>query len=397
MLLSRRANEPEPEFREPPRRAVAAVGAFVGEDLLRALNTAGAAVSDLSGLSPREAALAHGGGLVMIDHARAGAADMIQAFADERPNTAMLLLADNLSAPAVRALLRLRGSDILPAKANLPEIVASLAKLNEIEDTQSTSGAAPAAQCWAFMGAVGGAGSTTLAIETAHALAARSGKDTVCLIDLNLADGMTAAYLDGQQRLDVDGLSTDPSRLDETLLRAYCWSHDSGFCVVAAPRDPEAEIRAGGDGVLSLLDVACSTFRYVVLDMPRHRLAWSTSVLSAVDEALIVSELTVPSLHAAADVCRDVDRLREGGGPARLVLNRMFPKRQQKSGFSIQQAERAIQRGISATVSSDWFAAREAVNLGIPVAAAKAKSPLVRDVEALVEKLAPAKADRRRA
>ena len=141
--------------------------------------------------------------------------------------------------------------------------------------------------------------------------------------------------------------------------------------------------------VLRLLDVSCAVFPYVILDMPRHMMPWTKPVLAAVDQAIVISELTVPSLHAAADMCRDIDVLRGEGSKARLVLNRMFQKKQFRAGFPVDTAEKAIERKIDVTVTSDWDAARTAVNLGKPIANVKPKSPLVMDVDALVRKFAP--------
>ena len=55
----------------------------------------------------------------------------------------------------------------------------------------------------------------------------------------------------------------------------------------------------------------------------------------------------------------------------------------------MERAEKAISRSINATITSDWDAARSAINLGKPVAEVKAKSALVLDVQALVTRLMP--------
>jgi pilus assembly protein CpaE len=121
--------------------------------------------------------------------------------------------------------------------------------------------------------------------------------------------------------------------------------------------------------------------------MPRHMMPWTKSVLGAVDEAIIVSELTVPSLHAAADMCRETDILRRDRSKSKLVLNRMFPKKRFRAEFAVDKAEQAIEQEIHATIASDWDAARTAVNLGKPIADVKPKSQLVLDVEQFVDSL----------
>ena len=209
-------------------------------------------------------------------------------------------------------------------------------------------------------------------------------------MDLNLADGMTSSFLEAVPKLDLHALSAAPERLDARLLAAWCWQHDGGVAIITAPRNPDADLLASEAAVLRLLDVACTSFPFVIVDMPRHMMPWTKPVLAAVDEVVIVSELTVPSLHAAADMCRDVDVLRGDTSKARLVLNRMFQKKQFRAGFPVGKAEEAIERKIDVTITSDWDAARTAVNLGKPIADVKPKSPLVLDVDKMVRLLAPA-------
>ena len=157
--------------------------------------------------------------------------------------------------------------------------------------------------------------------------------------------------------------------------------------MIAAARDPDAYDVTDGDMILRLLDVACTVFTHVIIDMPRGRRSWSKPILAGVDEVMVVSEFTVPSLHAAADMAREVDALRGGAAPSRLVLNRMSDGKRE---FSVKKASEAIGRDIGAVIRSDWKSAREAVNLGMPVAQVKPKSILVADTMTLLGHLDPA-------
>jgi pilus assembly protein CpaE len=66
---------------------------------------------------------------------------------------------------------------------------------------------------------------------------------------------------------------------------------------------------------------------------------------------------------------------------------------------SMTEAERALQRKAVAGISSDWEAAAASANLGGPIAQHRPKSKIVKDVQALVEKLSaePARRDAARA
>jgi len=308
---------------------------------------------------------------------------LLEEIAKQAPDTKVLVISDALSAVAVRAMLRLQTSDIAASAADATDIVKAAGRLMDV----TPQGPDRKNQCWVVTGAVGGAGSTTLAIELACATAMRDPDNSVCLIDLNLADGMVAAYLEGEQKLDLVALADAPERLDPTLLNAYCWEHESGVSLISPKRNPDVHEAVDADIILRLLDTVCTVYSHVIVDMPRHRRAWSKPVLSVVDEVMVVSEFTVPSLHAAADMTREVDALRMDVEPSRLVLNRMSDGKRE---FSVQRASKAIEREIGAVVRSDWKSAREAVNLGVPVAKVKPKSMMVKDVMTLLKQLDPA-------
>jgi pilus assembly protein CpaE len=369
-------------------KTLPALAALAAPQRLQDLKTVCADLADLSQVAVPDAVSRHGGGLILIEQGMPGWDQMLLMLAVERPATAVIVLSDQLPAHMVRALSKLEAWDVLPANASAADVSEAGTRLSEnrVLEKEETPGNSV---CWAFRGAVGGAGVSTLAIESAFALARLVGPGKVCLVDLNVADGMTASFLEAVPKLDLPALSSAPERLDARLLAAWCWQHEDGVSIIAAPRNPEADGLASEAAILRLLDVACAAFPYVILDMPRHMLPWTKAVLAAVDQAIVVSELTVPSLHAAADMCRDIDILRGDASKAKLVLNRMFKKQQFRAGFPVEKAEQAIERKIDITVTSDWDAARTAVNLGRPIADVKPKSPLVADVNQMVRAFAP--------
>lgn len=380
------------QFQTPPTpaatgRTVPSMAALATPARIEALKAVCGDVQDLSALVAPDIVQRYGAGLILIEQGLPGWDQLLLMLAVERPSTAVIVVSDQLPAHMVRALMKLDAWDVLAVSADPEDVMDTAARLTDARI--EAKGGATTSVCWAFRGAVGGAGVSTLAIESSFALARMVGPGKVCLVDLNLADGMTASFLEAIPKLDLPALASAPERLDARLLAAWCWQHEDGVSIIAAPRNPEADALASEAAVLRLLDVACAAFPYVILDMPRHMMPWTKSVMAAVDQAVIVSELTVPSLHAAADMCRDVDVLRGDGSKARLVLNRMFQKKQFRAGFPVDRAEKAIERKIDVTVTSDWDAARTAVNLGKPIANVKPKSPLVLDVDGLVRKFAP--------
>jgi pilus assembly protein CpaE len=342
-------------------------------------------------------------GLVLIDAdactaaALAAAVEALAACANAPP---VLLVGERLPTPVVRSLLRLQQSDVLEAPFTPDQIAGAIAALMEPSVRNVAPAPAPAptsaiSRCWAVTGAVGGAGATTIAIEIATALCARQNKDkSVCLIDLNLADGVAAAYLGATPSMRLADIGAGIERIDAAMLQAFITPVTKQLDLLAAMRDPTAFDAAPREAVLKVLDIACESYDWVVLDMPRHRRSWTLEALAGSDEVLVVSELTVPALIAARSLSDEIEADVGTGLKPRIVLNRLA-SRMFGPAPSMVEAERALQRKADAGISSDWEAAATSANLGGPIAQHRPKSKIVKDVQTLVERLAtqPARRD----
>ncbi len=295
-----------------------------------------------------------------------------------------LLVGGNLPIALVRALLRLPHSDVLESPFTADDLVHAASPLLSARVAPVQS--APS-RCWTVMGAVGGAGATTVAIEIACALAERlPGPRRVCLIDLNLADGAAAAYLAAPANMLLSRASQAPERIDPSLLDAFVSQAPGGIDLLAAARDCHAFDTTSAEAVLRILDVACQVYDAVVVDAPRHRRTWTLDVLSGSDELLVVSELTVPALLAARSLAGEIEAELPDGPPPRIVLNRLA-KRVFGPAPSMVEAEKALQRRAVGGITSDWEAAAASANLGGPIAQHRPKSRIVKDVGDLVDRL----------
>ena len=112
----------------------------------------------------------------------------------------------------------------------------------------------------------GGAGTTTIAVNTATALAMRR-PGAVALIDLDLQWGQVSTHLDLKPTLTLAELSQDEQALAEPeLLRTYVTSGPSGLAVFCAPRRPDQAALVSASQVERTLRGAASLFETVVVD-----------------------------------------------------------------------------------------------------------------------------------
>lgn len=312
----------------------------------------------------------------------------VKALSALRAAPPVLMLGESLPAGLVRNLLRLESADILEAPYTPEELKGAVLALLAEAQPVATASSESASRCWGITGAVGGAGATTIAIEIAHALSLQGGKEkSVCLVDLNLADGATAAYLGCAPTTRLADFGHAADRIDAAMLQAFVTPVSKGLDLMAGIRDPNAFDAVGRDVVLRMLEVACEVYEYVILDLPRHRRPWTLDALAGCDEVLVISELTVPALLAARAYSDEIEDGLSTGLRPRIVLNRLA-SRMFGPAPSMTEAEKALQRKAEAGISSDWEAAAASANLGGPIAQHRPKSKIVKDVQTLVERLA---------
>lgn len=326
--------------------------------------------------------------LVLIDADAAApelVAETIDVLARRDAPPAVLLVGQRLPTALVRALFRLRRADVLEAPVSAPDLTRTCAAL--LADAGVAAQPARPSRCWTVMGAVGGAGATTLAIELAAILAKREPQPgSVVLVDLNLAYGAASSYLGAGANMRLAEASAAPERIDAAMLDAFSVRVEAGFDLLASARDPQAFDRVAPAAVLRALEMACQTYAWVIVDMPRWRQPWSMDVLAGSDEVLIVSELTVPALLQARAFAGEIEDEAPESHRPRLILNRMS-SRPFGPAPSRAEAEKALGRKVDGAITSDWEAAACSVNLGGPISQHRPRSKIVKDIAGLVERL----------
>jgi pilus assembly protein CpaE len=263
-----------------------------------------------------------------------------------------------------RRLMQMRVADFLVKPVPAVELVRTCARVAKAPASTETT----EAQIFTFLPAVGGAGVTTLAVQTAMLLLNSNprGKTATCLVDLDFQHGACADYLDLEPRLNINEIEPRPERLDRQLLEVMLSHHPSGLAVIAAPNRP-AEMRSfDPDVVTRLLDLVSSHFDFVVFDMPRTWFSWTDSVLLGSNRLFIVSETTVPGLRQAKQLVEAV-RERLGDGPKPQVIINRFVWKLFSSGLRRADIEQAIGEAFAACVPNDYALVREAIDRGVPL------------------------------
>ena len=301
----------------------------------------------------------------------------------------VIVVTQSFDKEVARQLLQMRVADFLVKPVQPVELVRTCARV-----VQAPTGSEQTeAQIFTYLPAVGGAGVTTLAIQTALLLLNSQGqkaRPATCLVDLDFQHGACADYLDLEPRLDLKEIEPRPERLDRQLLEVMTAYHTSGLAVIAAPNRP-AEMRSfDPDMVTRLLDLVSSHFNYVVIDMPRTWFSWTDSVLLGSNRLFIVSEMTVPGLKQAKGLVAAIsERLGESERP-KVIINR-FEQRLFGAGLRKSDIEQALGQDFAAAIPNNYRLVREAIDRGVPLDEVKPGNKITAQLKKL---LAPAQPDK---
>lgn len=124
----------------------------------------------------------------------------------------------------------------------------------------------PAGRVFAFIGAKGGVGTTTLAVNAASALGAPGRR--ALLVDLHDGDGDAAAFLNARPARTLADACENAHRLDERYLRGLVHPVGRGIDLLAAPEGTRA-YAFDAARLRTVLQRAAACYAYVILDTSR--------------------------------------------------------------------------------------------------------------------------------
>ena len=213
---------------------------------------------------------------------------------------------------------------------------------------------------FAFVGAKGGVGTTTTAVNVATTLAKLSSGSTL-LMDLHLAYGDAAVFLGADARFSVLDALENLHRLDVQFLKSLVCRTTSGLELLASADHPATrllDVRRLG----SIIQLAASQYAYTVLDVPRSDL----TVLDTLDDVaniVVVANQELATVRNAGRIAAAL-RARYPKTSVTTVINRMDGR----SEINQQDVEKVVGSAIAHQVPSDYRRALLAMHKGRPLA-----------------------------
>jgi len=235
----------------------------------------------------------------------------------------------------------------------------------------------------AFVGCRGGVGATTTAVSCAWLLGEQR-KQRTALVDLDLHFGTVGLKLDTDPGSGLCEALEQPSRIDALFVERAMIKLSETLRMLAAEAALGETLMVDPGAIDVLLYELRRKFAWVLVDLPRWVTPTQRVVLGAANRVVLLCERSLAGLR---DTIRLQALMRENAPQARVLLV--------DGGASGDRAtvgkaefEKAVGCSLDATLPYDAKSAGAATNAGQPLPLAAPRSPVVRELDQLVTRLA---------
>lgn len=233
------------------------------------------------------------------------------------------------------------------------------------------------------MGAKGGVGSTTVAVNLGSQLA-RLTQKRVILLDLARPLGHVSLLLDLRSRFSVRDATGNLERLDSHFFNALLALHEkSGLEVLPGVSDPDEWQEIMPSAIMRVVNVAQSCCSHLLMDLgSSYSIEWRP-LLRMARMVMMVAEADVPALWTLE---RHLTKMASWGidsDQCRIVINRWHRSDEE----ALKAFEKRTKQPVFARLPNDFRQVSEAINLGTPLSR-NHNNPLVSNFQQLASRLA---------
>jgi len=252
-----------------------------------------------------------------------------------------------------------------PASRAMEESFNGAVRRTAARREASSAGARQPCVTHVFLGAKGGAGTTTVAVNCAVELARLSKRPTV-IVDLKPCLGEVALFLGVRPRFTVLDAIENLHRLDKDFLKELVAKHKSGLDILSGSEQFDRPNAQDAGAIEELLRVLARVYEYVVIDAGNVINPFVVSGLYTADTVFLIANPDVPSIRNAQRLVDRVRQLGAGSERVRVLLNRTSDQLL----IAPKQIETALGYSIHHSFKSDYRTVSTALNSGVPLALA---------------------------
>ena len=271
------------------------------------------------------------------------------------PQTAIVLVVSGLEPAFLLEAMRAGVKEVIAHPVAQDELQSLLERVAG-ERAHTESGGV-----YGFIGAKGGVGTTTIAVNVAAALGAASKPARTLLIDFHGAGGDAALLTGAEPRFSVVDAVQNTHRLDQVFFRNLVAQMAPYTDLLASPERPVAGA-FDRERIQRVVAYAASAYKHTVLDLSRS----DGSVLEALDQLTTIYIVANQELTTVKSANRISAMLRERYGRDKVSV--VLSRSDREADISHADVEKAVGCAVAHTFPSNYRVALQALNKGRPMA-----------------------------
>jgi pilus assembly protein CpaE len=321
-------------------------------------------------------------GMVAIDADPDKALDLVTRLASSSPNCDVLVVSSSNDGSLILQALRAGAKEFLTQPLRIEELLSALGRINDRRfgrgDVRPRG-----SQVIAVAGAIGGVGTTSVAVNLGCILAQKP-QNSVALIDLDLCLGDADVFLDTIPDYTLVDVAQNVTRLDFTLLKRSLTKHASGLYLLPRPVQLEDISLITPDDMQRVIGLLKATFTHLVLDLSKAYTPIDLVALGMANEILLVTQLDLPCLRNVVRLVMSFGNMEGLADKVKIIVNRVGLESGQ---ITLKKAEETIGKEVFWQLPNDYRTMIDARNNGVPLIDGAPKAAVTQSFVALAKAL----------
>ena len=235
------------------------------------------------------------------------------------PSTKVIIIGKINDIGLYRELVRQGISEYIVRPKSPLQIIKSIASL------YVDPSAAPIGKTIAFVGARGGAGSSTMAHNVGWCAAEEMESDTI-IVDLDLPFGTASLDFEQDPTAGLAEALGSPERLDDVLLDRLLQKHTDHLSLFTAPNLLDRDYDIADDAFDTVIDIVRNAAPTIIIDVPHMWASWTKRLLQSADEIVVTATSDLASFRNAKNLIDVISGARPNDTPPMLLVNQFDPK-----------------------------------------------------------------------
>lgn len=308
---------------------------------------------------------------VAMDSDSTKAVELVEELTKAHPNVSVLVSSSATDGNLILRTMRAGAKEFLPQPIRPEDLAAALQRVSKLRFGDG-AGQNRGCKVIAIAGVTGGVGSTSVAVNLGCALAADE-KNSVVLLDLDLALGDADVFLDTIPEYTLTDVSQNISRLDFTLLKRSLTKHPSGLYLLPRPVHLDDSSLVTPDDLQRVIGLLKATFTHLIIDLSKSFGPLDLLALNLADDILVVTQLDLPCLRNVVRLMMAFEQRGNLREKIKIVVNRVGHDTGQ---ISARKAQETLGQEIYWQIPNDFRTMIEVRNNGVPLIQQAPKAPI---------------------